>query len=180
MLLCGAFVAGPGSGIAVAAKVGSFSFSVKRAGTIDRATGLVTLTVTYVCTIPDGFSYDQSEIQVPVVGAGGRIDTNIDIIDGLSCDGQHHNITGTEFNSELKAAGRARYTAAGFVLWTDANGDFGQADYFINGSVILRPIRGAAHPPMAPLCVNGRSRPPGGCAGAWSASTSVVRWGAPR
>lgn len=141
LLLCGAFVAGPGSGMAVAAEVGSFSFSVERAGTIDRATGLVTLTVAYVCTIPDGFSYDQSEIQVPVVGAGGRIDTNIYIIDGLSCDGQHHNITGIEFNSESKAAGRARYTAAGFVLWTNANGDFGQADYFINGSVILRPIR---------------------------------------
>jgi hypothetical protein len=51
------------------------------------------LTGTYTCTIPDGYQYDQSDIQVGVYQAGGTAwsilyNTQIDM-----CDGQPHEFT---------------------------------------------------------------------------------------
>ncbi len=144
LLLSLAFVGGgSASGVAQAAEGGSLTFSVDRVGTINRTTGLVTVTVSYSCTIPDGYPlFDQAEIQVVLYTTTGLQYAYIYIYPVLTCDGLTHQVTGVEgINLSTSRAGKVFYrNSGGYVIWGNNYGDFVQLNHFpISGSVLLHP-----------------------------------------
>jgi hypothetical protein len=142
LLLAAGFVALPASGVALSAETGSYTFTVDPIGTISRATGEVTLTGTYVCTVPDGYVQADGETQIGLTSANQRYDTIVytGVDTQFICDGQLRDFTASEFFAGF-APGKASYSAAGYRAWDNEAGDYGQADYFLDGTVRLIPTR---------------------------------------
>jgi hypothetical protein len=142
LLLSVAFVGGSASGAAHAVEGGSLTFSVNSVGTVDRATGLVTVTVSYSCTIPDGYPlFDQAEIQVVLYTTAGVQYAYIYIYPILTCDAQTHQVTGVEYvDISPRRVGRVLYeNSGGYAIWNNAYGDSVQLQHFpLSGRIRLR------------------------------------------